>query len=162
MLDCHRFPAVSLWHGDVVYSWYRAQELAEWSSVNCQYFHIGLGWGNPVWKAIRYSVTAWSLKSNVRYGKWMLRTSICESLRTLEHSNCINFFALTRLLCALLLKPEKKSSTAQATQISVRFVCVYSSIRYASFYLHFQIVSVAVWITVFARFHLRFQSISVD
>ena len=58
----------------------------------------------------------------------MLRSSIirsiCESLRSLAHSNCVNF---NQAALRAVLKSENMSSSAQAKQISVRFVCVYAS-----------------------------------
>ena len=54
----------------------------------------------------------------------MLRSSICESLRSLAHSNCVTF---NQAALRAVLNPENMSSSAQATQIPVRFVCVYAS-----------------------------------
>ena len=71
-------------------------------------------------------------------------TATFVSLR--DHSH-INF---NQAALRALLNPEIVSSSAQGTQIPVSFVCVYaSSIRFLL--SPFPIVSVAVWITVFAR-----------
>ena len=55
------------------------------------------------------------------HGRCML-SSICESLRA--HSNCVDF---NQAALRAVLKPENMSSSTQATQIPVRFVCVYAS-----------------------------------
>ena len=49
---------------------------------------------------------------------------LLESLRSLAHSNYVNF---NQAALHAVLKPENMSSSAQATQISVCFVCVYAS-----------------------------------
>ena len=51
-----------------------------------------------------------------------------QNFKTIDHSHCVNQAALRAVL-----KPGDMSSSPQATQILVRFVCVY-----ASFYRHFQ------------------------
>ena len=81
----------------------------------------------------------------------MLRTSICESLWSLTHSNCVKF---NQAALRAVLKPETMSSNAQTKQIPIRFVHVY---KYASFYCRFRsfqslfgslflLVSMAAWI----------------
>ena len=78
-------------------------------------------------------------------------TTLWESLRSLAHSNCVNFFALTRLLCAQCYVIKRTSYTNTRTlRLRVRF-------KYGSFYRRFQsfqslfeslfsLVSIAIWI----------------
>ena len=63
----------------------------------------------------------------------MLRTSICEALRSLTHSNCVNFDQPA--LCDVLKLPENLSSTTQKP---------------------FPIDSIIVWINVIACFNRCF------
>ena len=93
--------------------------------------------------------------------------SICEYLRSLAHSNCVNFFRVNQAALRAVLKLENMLSSAQTmTQIPVRFVCVCVcvcalQVRFLS--SPFAIVSVAAWITVFVRFDCSmFESISID
>ena len=47
-----------------------------------------------------------------------------KSLRSLAHFNCVDF---NQAALRAVLKPQNISSSSQATQISVSFVCVYAS-----------------------------------
>ena len=73
------------------------------------------------------------------------------------HSKCVNF---NQAALRAVLKPENLSSSAQATQIPVRFVCVYASStlafiavsnRFSRFLDH-----------CFCSFRSLFESISID
>ena len=78
-----------------------------------------------------------------------VRSSICESLRSLAHSKCVDF---NPAALRAVLKPENMSSSAQAKlhkYLHASFVCTFQ-VRFLL--LPFPIISVAVWITVFARF----------
>ena len=50
--------------------------------------------------------------------------AICESLRSLALSNCVNF---NQAALGAVLKAENMSSSSQEKHICVRFVCVYAS-----------------------------------
>ena len=69
------------------------------------------------------SVDRCKVAFNVIFDSRMLCSSIFESLRSLAHSNCVNF---NQAALRAVLKPENMSS-AQTKQISVRFVCVHAS-----------------------------------
>ena len=73
-----------------------------------------------------------------------------KSLRSLAHFNYVNF---NQAALRAVLKPQNMSSSSQATQISVSFVCVYAS-------------STLPFIAFFQSFHSLFgslfQSISID
>ena len=74
------------------------------------------------------------------------------------HSNCVNF---NQDALRAVSKPGNILSCAQAIQVSVHFVCV--RFKYKLLLSPFPIVSVAVWITVFALFYhclYLFQSIT--
>ena len=87
----------------------------------------------------------------------MLRGSICESLRTLAHSNCVKF---NQAALRAVLKPQNISSSAQATQISERFVCVYASstLPFIAVSNHFS----RCLDHCFCSFPLLFEFISID
>ena len=71
--------------------------------------------------------SSWHCKKFL-FDSQLLRNSVCESLRSLAHSNCVNF---NQAALRTVLKPENMSSSAK--QICLRFVCVYA-LNYASFY----------------------------
>ena len=75
----------------------------------------------------KYELDFWLILYSVPslvFDSRMLCSSICESLRSLAYSNGVNF---NQAALRAVLKPENRSSNAQATQISVRFVCVNTS-----------------------------------
>ena len=69
----------------------------------------------------------------------IIRCSICESLRSLAHSNYVNFFCVNHAALRAVLKPENMSSSAKTTQNPrASFVCTLP----ISFYRRFQSIAV--------------------
>ena len=73
----------------------------------------------------------------------MLRSSSCESLRTLAHSNCVN---VNKAALRVVLKTENIILIKRTSNTKIRFLYTLQ--------LRFLLspFPIAVWITVFARF----------
>ena len=102
-------------------------------------------------------VLIWRWPFAFSYGALPASWVLCLSLRSLAHSNCVDF---NQAALRAVLRPENISSSSQATQIYlyVSFVC---TLQVRFLLSLFSTVSVAVWITVFARFD-RFLALELN
>ena len=80
----------------------------------------------------------------------MLGSSICESLRSLAHSNWVNF---SQAALRAMLKPWNISSWLQARQIPIRYpVCVYPSSTLPFIAVSSRFIHCFALITIFTHF----------
>ena len=91
-------------------------------------------------------------------------SSICESLRSLVHCNCVDSFALTRLLCACV-NGKIFHQAHNASYINTRMLRLCVRLKVHFLLSPFPIVSVAIFGSLFSLvsiYHALFEFISID